>query len=105
MDDVMLILVLTCLALLFAGLVQPTLFKPLFKTKISRGRISILFGSLSFLFFILFGLTNDNKINSPTTSENSAISLDTSYLKKPKKLSQSNPKKTPPKAKQIDYSN
>src|SRR5665213_2825735 len=61
---------------LVIGLINPDIFKKLFKTKTSRKTIWLSFGSLLVIFFILFGITapkNTTPIDKSTTSTTASL--------------------------------
>jgi len=62
--DFFLFLFLLALVFLIIGLIKPTLFNRAFKGGVSRKKIGLIFGGLTLVSFILFGLTTDSNTQS-----------------------------------------
>jgi hypothetical protein len=70
MSALFIVLTLVALALLIIGLVVPQVFAKSFRGKPSRGKIAGLFGGLTILMFICFGVTSGGS-NQPNTTSTS----------------------------------
>jgi Protein of unknown function (DUF3761)/G5 domain len=68
MSSLFVILLLLALVALVIGLINPSLFKRLFKEKTSRKFVGLSFSALVVLFFILSGVTSASQHNSPQST-------------------------------------
>ncbi len=74
MDNIFLALFLLTPFVLIAGLLKPDIFNRLTKKTLTRKRIGLIFGGLTLLFFILFGVTTDTSSVPQVTTQNKAVS-------------------------------
>ncbi len=61
MADLFLVLFIISFSCLIAGLVNPSIFTPVFKRKLTRKKIGLIFGVALLVFFVLTGATNKPK--------------------------------------------
>ena len=73
MENLFIILTLASLVCFLLSWIIPNTFSPLFKNKLSKGKIRLVFGLSIIAFFVLFGITSDSN-DSKTKNEEPAIS-------------------------------
>ncbi|HOX10816.1 MAG TPA: hypothetical protein P5323_04050 [Candidatus Moranbacteria bacterium] len=86
MEDLFVGLVLISLICFLLSWIIPNTFSPLFKNKLSKGKIRLVFGLSTIAFFILFGMISDTKHPLPknqevSTSQNNAQSANSQEKK------------------------
>lgn len=72
MENLFIILTLVSLVCFLLSWIIPNTFSPLFKNKLSKGKIRLVFGLSIIAFFVLFGITSDSN-DSKTKNEEPAI--------------------------------
>lgn len=73
MENLFILLTLVSLICFLLSWIIPNTFSPLFKNKLSKGKLRLVFGLSVIAFFVLFGITSDSN-DSKTKNEESAIS-------------------------------
>jgi len=69
MENLFVILILVSLTCFLLSWIIPNTFSPLFKDKLSEGKIRLVFGLSTIAFFVLFGITSDSSDNSEIKKE------------------------------------
>lgn len=70
MENLFILLTLVSLVCFLLSWIIPNTFSPLFKNKLSKGKIRLVFGLSIIAFFVLFGITSDS--NNPKTKNEEA---------------------------------
>ncbi len=73
MENLFILLTLISLVCFLLSWIMPNTFSSLFKNKISKGKIRLIFGLSMIAFFVAFGITSDNN-DSKTKNEEPAFS-------------------------------
>lgn len=79
MENLFIILTLVSLVCFLLSWITPNKFSPLFKNKLSKGKIRLVFGLSVIVFFVLFGITSDSK-DSKTKKEEPVVSQEKSEV-------------------------
>ncbi len=89
MGNLFILLTLISLVCFLLSWITPNTFSPLFKNKLSKGKIRLLFGLSIIAFFVLFGMTTDSEPSQENNSNESRDNL--SAVNENKKTENVNP--------------
>lgn len=105
MENLFILLTLVSLVCFLLSWIIPNTFSPLFKNKLSKGKIRLVFGLAAIAFFVFFGITTDSqpsqKNNSGELSNNSSDEKNIEKTENTDQIQNSNT--TTEKADQIKY--